>query len=1856
MAIIARQINGQMVYTDENGNAYTAEQVKQGNTNRDGGFFSGIADAVSGWSDSLTEKYQQQAETLYKATQDEMATSYDYWKDTNADDNMELASAAKMLNMDPQTAFMAAEETQDSFKEMAKTPQIDWNDMEINMPQLYQYLSDQENMAKSHDDIENLSFLDRAGQEISDAYDVANYVYRLNEIDNQADNEGKTIDELSEDLKEERRRLQYNIETLQKRSPQGLLGAVTQMFTSMGNSLANTGLDIASSAAAGAVMGSVIPVIGTVSGAVGGAAVALAKDQGAQAKGEMYRRLLSMGATKEGAARGAAIYGVGNFALNVPFFQSVGLASKIARAATTTGLLKKIGVNTLEQSFLGALTGVLDVSSEKIGMGRTPFSWSSSDAERVGTTAAEMAAFGSLLSLPGYGWAAMRRLAQAVDNTKTVKRDPAGTAEYIDKVTNNHEVAIPSEAIARYITEETDDNGEAILNALGTTREELNRAVQVGDDINVSMGKILVMPEEQRQAFYADMKVDGNPSARMMQEAADGDVPEPLPDRPQGEADADATSKLMEEEANEITTTVDAEVENERTYLASNLLEGKPNEAQAKDSLQFNLQLFGHKTAKKVAKEYDGGKLTPEAEAEFEKIAQKYGYSSGSEMAKDILAKNEKSKEKAVRAEKAINAAKAEAGVDEEGMKVRKSLTDENTKSIAKESAEMDEQSNGSIFDDAIEMEDTAENWKENAQKSKDAEAQKKKAGIFQSLFDTSDMLYDTIDSIEKETKAKKKAEADEKRESFFQSIFDASDMLYDSLDSMEKETQSMKSDIMDPLMAADEMVFGERIDAKSQRIRELKSQIQDLKRYAKLERKFTSIVVENAVKKEKNAQRQAALKKLSDRYKTILKDVGKEMKDTQEMRAARVGAMKVRHAKWEAALRLHGMPVSEAANFYKLFQASKKKRAEAEWAYRKAMAVKSAAMAQPVVESTAKVQRVNETKGEMPDVITEEKPRITKAEWTTTEKREQRIGERAHWLQRAREAKEQELVLHIMAQEAVHIRDRVTQVNRTLTKAAKALPKDIQKANKGKTTLSKGDENYNQMGSLLEKFGFLTRNVDWTPQPNMGTFADWITNMNGKTGGVRIADWIQNDMQGSGVRKFGTLTIGEVEDVYNAFRNMRHVANIENKMLSESRKESIDQLRATMIDEMKGPVKYKRSQETDNKNRAHRLSYDMLTMDTILSTHFGEDSEIYKFFILHKRELDNKERALTVDISNKLEAIDNRYTKQEKKAMEKKQWIPEINVNLTKSQMISIAMNLGTEGNRAKLFPEDKKNWPVDLEDATMWDENICMEILNKYLTKKDWETVQKRWDALAELRPLVEEHEKRITGFTPKMVEPYAFIVQTADGPVKMKGGYYPLGRDFRSANAGANRDEIQGTPLSMLNSPKGTAATVHGFTKERTNAEYSVSLDPGLMARHITDVIHDYYFRDYIADANRIALTNDDFKNAFYAQTGRAGEESLKNYIASVAGTAYRDAGLAMSNWFMTYLRKVMGKSSIVLNFPVIVQNLANAQLYAGAVKGFTMGNVLHALGTYGPEFMMKAAFNWRNAEKYLGELSPYMQSLFNSPDMSLRAIQERGVVQKNKGIRAFSAHLMWMTDAIASVPMWKEMYAKTLRETGDKAKAIQQADLLIQRVNGSPNKADQSQFMRSDNGFYGIMNMFMGFFNTEYNRWYREAARFMKKPVSNAPGLLMFAASRMFGFALLSELLMGKGPEDDENPISWAIRKGLQYPLSLNVYTKELPGAIDYAMGEGDEVYGYRGTSLLQPLASLSNTGSAWGRLIDKGGKAELESALESTGRTAAYWTGTPQWLSALFWNSYDYVENGMDWTYNDFFKRRPAKER
>lgn len=825
---------------------------------------------------------------------------------------------------------------------------------------------------------------------------------------------------------------------------------------------------------------------------------------------------------------------------------------------------------------------------------------------------------------------------------------------------------------------------------------------------------------------------------------------------------------------------------------------------------------------------------------------------------------------------------------------------------------------------------------------------------------------------------------------------------------------------------------------------------------------------------------------------------------------------------------------------------------------------------------------------------------------------------------------KDQQLLNHALATESSKLRKAIDR--------SVAYLKSQQIVNRD--TFKKSEHLY-QAAALLRRFGF--ERSDFIVDLRNESLSQWAERMQQVTNVVDLPDWILDETKG--FQDFRELTFDQLHEVAGAIKNIKKVASMEDRVYSFGNKVTMSEVVNDLVKSQRESGKSGKTPELSLKEdwtqkvikRKDSVKFSLLNTETLLR---GLDK--YKTFgnwwdTFYKpiNEAANEKVKMLTEASLKYRNIFEVYSKKERQEMaDKKIFIPELNNSLTKNEILAMALNWGNEINRKRLI------------EGRGWNESQITTILNKYLDKRDWDTVQNVWDLVNSYWSQIARLYEELTGFAPTKVE--ATSITTKYGVYK--GGYYPLKSDPRSSVRGFQEMAVDAALAESAN-PTWKAMTKNGHTKERTaNAKYAVSLDLTVIARHLHDVIHDITHRKAIIDINRL-LANQDVQNAVIDAYGMEGLQTLKNWEKALAGEnpqstldwVQRLAGWARRNTVIAGMG--MRLSTMFQQFTGFFSTVAVDKNY-----GWT------DMATSVWDYYGKNIFNpgyYGESVNFVTGKSSYMKDRITTLDRDIADTAKNIFGQKNR-MSEFAMSGISFFDRLVTIPTWMQAYKKGLElYKGDEAKSIQWADYIVRRSQGSGMMKDLPAMMRGSEG-QKVLTMFYSYMNTQLNLFYENTDQTTftnSKDLGNYMGKMM--ALWIFP-VVFSELLAFRAPLDDdkseEDKLKFWTAKILQYPFGLFPVVRDVANvAIDAMLGMHG--FGYKPS----PASGAIEAGERMIKAFTSD-RADAAQKLEAITKLGSYVVPYPDQFNVWFWNVNDYLFNDMNPRISDIVRRRPKRER
>lgn len=434
---------------------------------------------------------------------------------------------------------------------------------------------------------------------------------------------------------------------------------------------------------------------------------------------------------------------------------------------------------------------------------------------------------------------------------------------------------------------------------------------------------------------------------------------------------------------------------------------------------------------------------------------------------------------------------------------------------------------------------------------------------------------------------------------------------------------------------------------------------------------------------------------------------------------------------------------------------------------------------------------------------------------------------------------------------------------------------------------------------------------------------------------------------------------------------------------------------------------------------------------------------------------------------------------------------------NLTKEQVIALALNWGTERNRQRAM-ETAKVTEVEMEKA-----------FQEILTDKDWEFIIRTWDHINSFFTERSKVQEELYGNPLKKEEGITFTI----GGRTIVGQYYPIVYN-PEVNASISDKEVEDIAKTMVSS-NAILGTGMSATKSRLDVvkDKSLLLNFDVIPNTITESINHITMRKAVTDVNRL-VANREFQNYIVEKFGMNSYQFLRTWVRD----NWKDEAAKMDDVgkILMFLKHNATTAIMAGRASVAIQNALNIPV---AVYRIGAGNVLRAVNHAGVGFYGHGTETYNNTRDFVMEKSIFMRERIQTLDKDLKkglSIQGKGLRINDKNIGGYKFEkgaeirdeinnmgfrLLTETDFALSVPVWKFAYDQKLAELQSKEglstewinqHAIEAGDRAIRDIFGSGDTKDAASIQRSRSQWVQLFVPFYSYANTLYNiiaeSWY------------------------------------------------------------------------------------------------------------------------------------------------------------------------
>lgn len=427
---------------------------------------------------------------------------------------------------------------------------------------------------------------------------------------------------------------------------------------------------------------------------------------------------------------------------------------------------------------------------------------------------------------------------------------------------------------------------------------------------------------------------------------------------------------------------------------------------------------------------------------------------------------------------------------------------------------------------------------------------------------------------------------------------------------------------------------------------------------------------------------------------------------------------------------------------------------------------------------------------------------------------------------------------------------------------------------------------------------------------------------------------------------------------------------------------------------------------------------------------------------------------------------------------------------NVTKEQIIMLALNWGTEKNRQRALETIQSN-EVEMERA-----------FQEYMTDKDWEFVIRTWEHINSFYEERSKVQEELYGNPLKKEKGITFTI----GGREIQGQYFPIVYNPK-VSAKVSDFETEDIAKTMIAS-NAIFGTGMGATKSRLDVVKgkSLMLDFDVIPNAITEAINHVTMRKAVTDVNKL-VGNSRFQEYIVDKFGMETYQFLRTWVRD----NWKDEAAKLNAWDRLIMTMKKNTTTAVMSgrVPVALQNALNIPV---AMYRIGVGNTLKAISDAGMGFYGVGTAKYNATRDFVLSQSIFMRERVQTLDKDLKqglAIEGKGLRISNTNIGGYKVEqlanirddinqmgfrLLTETDFALSIPVWKFAYDQKILELQSKEgvtaefveqEAISAGDRAVRDIFGSGDTKDSATIQRSRHPIAQLFTPFYSYANTLYN---------------------------------------------------------------------------------------------------------------------------------------------------------------------------
>ena len=427
---------------------------------------------------------------------------------------------------------------------------------------------------------------------------------------------------------------------------------------------------------------------------------------------------------------------------------------------------------------------------------------------------------------------------------------------------------------------------------------------------------------------------------------------------------------------------------------------------------------------------------------------------------------------------------------------------------------------------------------------------------------------------------------------------------------------------------------------------------------------------------------------------------------------------------------------------------------------------------------------------------------------------------------------------------------------------------------------------------------------------------------------------------------------------------------------------------------------------------------------------------------------------------------------------------------NLTKEQVMALALNWGTERNRQRAIETVKAN-EVEIE-----------RLFQDVLDDRDWEFIIREWEQINSFYPERSAVQERMTGNPLKKEEGITFRI----GGRTIEGQYYPIMYDPKTSGKSSDH-EMEDIAQSFMSSNAtfgyGMSATKSRLDKVK-DKQLLLSLD--VIPRAITESINHITMREAVTDVNTL-INRKEFADYITNKLGASEYQYLRQWVRDQWTTEV--SRLTEFDNIMQTIKRNISSAVMAGKVSVAIQNVANIPV---AMEQLGAARVMRALYRAGVGVYGRGSGRYNETYGFVLGKSVMLRERAQTLDKDMRRGLEIGgkgftidgksvggytmeqLGEARDAINSWGYSLLSETDLMLSVPIWKDVYdveySKLVQKEGISLewadqRAIELADKAIIDIFGSGDIKDQAGIQRNKGTIANFATTFYTYAGTLWN---------------------------------------------------------------------------------------------------------------------------------------------------------------------------